>query len=43
MLNGYNIYIRGYNDRGKIVVAKLLTFTSLIGQFVHPVRGEGMG
>ncbi len=37
----YNI--RGYYDRGKIVDKfMLLTWTSFIGQFVHPVGWERM-
>ena len=38
--------IRGYYDTGKFVVNlafSLLTWTSFIGQFVHPVEVKGMG
>ena len=34
-------YICGYYDKGKIV-DRLLTWTSFIGQFVHPVGEKGI-
>ena len=37
----YNI--RGYYDRGKIVVNLVPTWNSFIGQFVHPIEGFGRG
>ena len=36
--------MRGYIEGGKIYRQfSFLIWTSFIGQFVHPVRGEGMG
>ena len=37
-VNGYRIH--GYYDRETFIVN--VTWTSLIGHFIHPVGGEGM-
>ena len=39
--NGYRI--SGYIDMGKIVVNFGLFYATFIGQFAHPLGGEGMG
>ena len=35
--------IQGYFDVGNYHQFRLLTYESLIGQFIHPVRGKGIG
>ena len=44
-INGYRVYVDIMTGEklSSIYEFRLLTWTKLIGQFVHPVGGEGIG